>query len=53
MRIELELEAKGPNRTRIMDEQINRKVNRCFTKWYAWADLELKQRFGFQHEPEQ
>ncbi len=45
--------AGEPNATRVMTPEVDKQLTALFEAWYAWAEVELEQRFGFGHKPEQ
>ena len=47
------LSREESNRSKPMSSEVDVQLTSCFNKWYAWAEEELKQRFDFQHGPEQ
>ena len=47
------LAAEAPNATRSMNGEVDKQLTGLFEAWYSWAEVELEQRFGFGHKPEQ
>jgi exonuclease III len=45
--------AGEPNTTRAMTPEVDQQLTALFEAWYSWAEVELEQRFGFGHKPEQ
>jgi exonuclease III len=43
----------GANRSRRMTPEVSSRLSALFNLWYGWAAVELEQRFGFKHKPEQ
>ncbi len=50
---EFGLVAGDQNTAHHMTAAFDDRLSALFNSWYEWAGLELQQRFGFDHIPEQ